>query len=87
MVDLIMSNLTGPAAPHYLRICKRSCIGSGSDGVQEMRVSVDDRSFRPNADDVVMVVKDMMASVEVLQIVVMVLAAGLPGIHALPHQP
>ena len=86
-VNLVMSNLTGPAAPHYFRMTKRKWIGAGSDGVQELRVSVDDRAFRPNADDVVMVVKDMMGSVEVLQIILMVPAADLPSLHALPRQP
>ena len=86
-VELIMSNLTGPAAPHYFKFCKRSRMGFGSEGVQEMRVCVDNRTFLPNADDVLMVVKDMMASLQVLQVILMVPAARLPSLHAQPRQP
>ena len=80
-VDLIMSNLTGPQAPHYFKICKRSRIGLGSG------VSVDNQNFQPNADDVLMVVKDMMASLEVQQIILLVPAAQLPSLDAQPLQP
>ena len=87
-VELTMSNLTGPDAPHYFRITRRKCVGLGgpiSDGAQELHASVDDRSYRPHPDDVVMVVKDLMASVEVSQVILLVPAADLPRLNGLPH--
>ena len=86
-VMVAMSNLTGPAAPHYFRITCRKYLALKSDGIQEKHVKSDDRSYTPNGDDVMMVVKDLMASVEVSQIILMVPAADLPRIHALPRQP
>ena len=91
-VDLKMSNLTGPEAPHYFRICRRKHVGTDSahgDGAAEARAEhrADHRGHQPNGDDVVMVVKDRMASLEVSQIILMLPAADLGRIHGLPLQP
>ena len=45
------------------------------------------RGYQPNGDDVVMVVKDRMASLEVSQIILMVPAADLGHLHGLTLQP
>ena len=45
------------------------------------------RGYQPAGDDVVLVVKDRMASVEVSQIILMLPAADLGRIHGLPLQP
>ena len=47
----------------------------------------DHRGYQPAGDDVVLVVKDRMASVEVSQIILMLPAADLGRIHGLPLQP
>ena len=47
----------------------------------------DHRGYQPRGDDVVLVVKDRMASVEVSQIILMLPAADLGRIHGLPLQP
>ena len=43
--------------------------------------------YHPDGHDVVMVVKDRMASLEVSQIILMVPAADLGCLHGLPFQP
>ena len=43
--------------------------------------------YQPTGDDVVLVVKDRMASIEVSQIILMLPAADLGRIHGLPQQP
>ena len=47
----------------------------------------DNRGYRPNGNDVVMAVKDSMASLEVSQNILMVLVADLGRLHGLPLQP
>ena len=47
----------------------------------------DHRGYQPAGDDVVLVVKDRMASIEVSQIILMLPAADLGRIHGLPLQP
>ena len=88
-VDLSMSALTGPAAPHYFRTCRRRHLGTMSDAAAEAAAShrADHRGYQPSGDDVVLVVKDRMASVEVSQIILMLPAADLGRIHGLPLQP
>ena len=91
-VDLVMSALTGPEAPHYFRICRRKHIGTDAahgDKVAEQAAChrADHRDYQPNGDDVVMIVKDRMASTEVSQIILMVPAADLGRIHGSPLQP
>ena len=91
-VDLAMSALTGPEAPHYFRICRRKHVGMESahtDGTAEARAChrADHRGYQPLGDDVVMVVKDRMASLEVSQIILMLSAADLCRIHGAPVQP
>ena len=91
-VDLSMSALTGPEAPHYFRICRRRHLGTMSahgDAAAEAGAShrADHRGYPPTGDDVVLVVKDRMASIEVSQIILMLPAADLGRIHGLPQQP
>ena len=90
-VDLSMSNLTGPEAPHYFRVTRRRCLGAdspcGSSTEEVSRVDEDLRGYNRSSEDVVMVVKALMASVEVSQVILMVPAARLPRLHALPTQP
>ena len=91
-VDLTMSALTGPEAPHYFRICRRKHVGADSahgDGAAEAAAShrAEHRGYQPNGDDVVMIVKDRMASLDVSQIILMLPAADLGRICGLPLQP
>ena len=91
-VNLSMSALTGPEAPHYFRSCRRRHLGTMSahgDAAAEAGAShrADHRGYQPNGDDVVMVVKDRMASIEVSQIILLLPAADLGRIHGLPLQP
>ena len=91
-VDLAMSALTGPEAPHYFRICRRKHVGTDSahgDGAAEAGAChrADHRGYQPNGDDVVMVVKDRMASLVVSQLILMLPAADLGRIRGLPLQP
>ena len=92
MVDLTMSNLTGPEAPHYFRICLRSQLGFGGphgDGQSEISAChiAEDRGYQPRPDDVVMVVKDRMASPKVSQIVLMFPEAARPALGLVDMQP
>ena len=90
-VDLSMSALTGPAAPHYFRTCRRRHLGTMSahgDAAAEGGAShrADHRGYQPSGDDVVLVVKDRMASTEVSQIILMLPSAdlGRQGPHGPP---
>ena len=81
-VDLSMSALTGPEAPHYFRNCRRKHLGTMSahgDAAAEAGAShrADHRGYQPSGDDVVLVVKDRMASTEVSQIIPMLPSAAL----------
>ena len=83
MVDLTMSNFTGFEAPHYFRICLRSEIGFGGpvgDGPSEISAcsTAEHRGYLPRSGDVVMVIKDRMASAKVSQIVLMLPEAARP---------
>ena len=87
-----MSALTGPEAPHYFRVCRLWHLGTMSahgDVAAEAGAShrADHRGYQPTGDDVVLVVKDRMASTEVSQIILMLPAADLGRIHGLPLQP
>ena len=91
-VALAMSALTGLEAPHYFRLCRRKHLGTltaHGDGTAEAAAChrAEHRGYQPNGDDVVMVVKDRMASLEVSQIILMVPAADLGHLHGLPLQP
>ena len=91
-VDLSMSALTGPEAPHYFRTCRRRHLGTMSahgDAAAEAAASqrADHRGYQPHGDDVVLVVKDRMASIQVSQIILMLPAADLGRIRGLPLQP
>ena len=91
-VDLSISALTGPEAPHYFRICRRRHLGTMSahgDAAAEAAANhqADHRGYQPKGDDVVLVVKDRMASIKVSQIILMLPAADLGHIHGLPLQP
>jgi hypothetical protein len=67
---LLFSQVTGPEAPHYFRICCLTDAGASRDGAAESAAPL--RSMpgmpQPNPDDVVMVVKERMASPAVLQV-------------------
>ena len=87
-----MSALTGPDAPHYFRLCRRKHLGTltahgdgGAEAAPCHRAA--HRGYQPNGDDVVIVVKDRMASLEVSQIILIVLASDLGHLHGLPLQP
>lgn len=72
-----LSNLTGPEAPHYFRICHRRDIGLGSPNCSGNEESKAPRSAWPGAPepalhDVVMVVKSRISSLKVLQVVTLV---------------
>ena len=91
-VGLAMSALTGPEAPHYFRICRRKHLGTLTacgDGATEAATChrAEQRGYQPNGNNVVIVVKDHMASLEVSQIILMVPAADLGRLHGLPLQP
>ena len=91
-IQVLMSALTGPDAPHYFRICRRKHVGTDSahgNGAAEAAAyhRADHRGYQPNGNDVVMVVKERMASLEVSQIILMLPAADLGHIHGLPLQP
>ena len=87
-----MSARTGPEAPHYVRLCRRKHLGTltahgdGTAGAAACH-RAEHRGYQPNGDDVVMVVKDRMARLEVAQIILMVPAADLGRLHGLPLQP
>ena len=92
LLEFHMSSLTGPAAPHYFRICSRGRLGhdgGGGDGVEELKAprAAWDGAPAPQFDDVVMVVKERMASAQVLQVVTLVAAEDLPRLRASPLQP
>ena len=94
-VELAMSALTGPDAPHSFRICRRRQVGidfaqtSPDECAAEIAAChrADHRGFQPNGEDVVMVVKARMASQEVAQIILMVPFADLSRYHRLASQP
>ena len=91
-VNLEMASLTGPEAPHYFRICKRKLLGLGgphADGPAELRAShlADHRGYQPDGEDVVLIVKDRMSSLEVSQIILLVPAVDLPRLRGLELQP
>ena len=92
MVDLAMSNVTAPEAPRCFRICLRSQIGHGGplgDGASEISACsmVEHRGYLPRPGDVVMVVKDRMASAGVSQIVHMIPEAARLALGCLDVQP
>ena len=98
-VDLRMSALTGPDAPHSFRICRRKQVGADVAATSQERASeecaaelaachrADHRGYQSNSEDVVMVVKARMASREVAQIILVVPAADLGRYHGLASQP
>ena len=98
-VDLTMSALAGPDAPHSFRICRRKQVGADVAATSQERASeecaaelaachrADHRGYQPNSEDVVMVVKARMASREVAQIILMVPAAHLGRYQSLASQP
>ena len=86
-VRLEMSALTSPDAPHYFRICLRKHLGADSEAEVAAIHRADHRGYQPQGDDVVMVVKDRMASLEVSQIILMVPAPDLGRIQRSPLQP
>jgi len=87
-----MSNLIGPEAPHYFRVCLRRQLGHGGprgNAASEINAcnAAEHRGYLPRADDVVMIVKDRMASTKVSQIVLMVPEAARPALWSIDAQP
>ena len=87
-----MSNLTGPEAPRYFRVCLRGQLGypgPHGDLAPEIHACnmVEHRGYLPTAEDVVMLVKDRMASTKVSQIVLMVPKAARPTLWSIDVQP
>ncbi len=81
-LGLSFANLTGPDAPHYFRVCCRADIGANAplphDAAQERAHGtgcVGSGWLTPHRDDLVLVVKDRMASLRVAQVVPLVPAA------------
>lgn len=73
-VPLTLSNLTGPEAPHYFRVCRREDLGlldrHGHAGSEETQCQIDRLlSTPPKAEDLLMVVKSRVSSLRVLQVV------------------
>ena len=74
-IGVYFNNITGPDAPHYLRVCLRSDLGnampvphaSKAESAQEPSGAVGD--CPPQADDVVLVVKPRMHSLRVSQVI------------------
>ena len=92
MVDLTMSTLTGFEAPHYFRICLRRDSGFGGpvgDGPSEISAcsTAEHRGYLPRSGDVVMVIKDRMASAKVSQSVLMLPEAARPKLGLVDVQP
>lgn len=87
--DLSMSNLTGPEAPHWFRICHRWHLGLASDGLRELDVSCTswDGAPPPDGQDVVMTVKDRMASPMVSQVLLLMPARDVPDVTQATRQP
>ena len=90
--DILDHFLKTPEAPHYFRLCRRKHLGTLSahgDGTSEAAAChrAEQRGCQPNGDDVVMVVKDRMASLEVSQIILNVPVAVLGRLRGLPLQP
>jgi len=91
-VDLAMSAATGLEAPHYFRISRRKHLGTLTacgDGTAEVAAChrAEHRGYQPNGNDIVMVVEDRMANLEVSPIILMVLVADLGRLHVLPVEP
>ena len=95
-VQLALTSLTGPLAPHYFRITQRRYLGisdAAGDAAAEARALVEVAHGRRGSvahedpDDAVLVVKDRMASLSVSQILLMTPAAELPALRQGPLQP
>jgi hypothetical protein len=91
-VDFAMSAMTGPDAPQYFRICFRKHLGTLTacgDGTAEAAAChrAEHRGYQPNGNDIVMVVEDRKANLEVSPIIFMVPVADLGRLHVLPVQP
>ena len=88
--DFEVSNHTGPNAPHHFRFCYRGAVGAdsaGGDRDAELYAQHDDAQQPPKPDDVVMVVKDRMASTDVSQVLTLIPASELPRLRRGPAQP
>ena len=89
---LLAQGLLALPTTHYFRICLRSQLGFGGpegDGQSEISAChiAEDRGYQPRPDDVVMVVKDRMASPTVSQIVLMFPEAARPALGLVDMQP
>ena len=91
-VDLAISALTGPEAPHYFRICRRRhlrTLTASGDGTAEAAAChrAEHRGYQPNSNDAVMFVKDRRAIPEVSQSPLDGACCRLGRLHELPLQP
>lgn len=69
-LNLSLSQLTGPDAPHWFRLCCLKDLGTSRDGRLELGVPITSARGMPpeSPDDIVMVVKERMSSQSVLQV-------------------
>ena len=76
-LDLSLSRLTGPLAPHFFRLCRRRDLGAAPGGGSETALPAQPLPGAPPPalDDVMLVVKDRMADQQVLQVATLLPAA------------
>ena len=82
-LGLNLSRLTGPEAPHWFRICRRKDLGTLPNTQAERTTpwQVFPGNAPAAADDVMLVVKDRMASPDVLQVLTVLPAAAALGLR------
>lgn len=84
-LGLTLSALTGPEAPHWFRICRLRDLGRAA-GETDVPLMSPPGMPEPCQDDVVMAVKDRMASSQVDQVVRLVPAAACRGLTLVQPQ-
>jgi hypothetical protein len=80
-LDLCLSSLTGPDAPHWFRVCRLRDLGLAAGETDVPRTSPPGMTPHENPHDVVMTVKDRMASSKVDQVVRLVPAETCMGLR------
>ena len=84
-VGLQLNNLTGPSAPHVLRVCLRRDLGCTAENAAERGVAVQPLpGLIPHGDDVVLVVKAFMSSPQIHQMLVALPFHGRPRLSLQP---
>ena len=83
------SNLTGPDAPHYFRVCLRKDLGEVDavphDRRQELRCPSENIGDPPQAEDIMLVVKSRLHDLDVKQVVQVLPAALRTRVFRLPQ--